>query len=74
MHILRYAIAHICKMHFELLYQISTFGFLLQNYRMNQPLAHLYFLTVLEHLHVKYDGYDVTTLASLVTDVNDVCL
>ena len=39
-----------------------------QNLRMQQPLCHLYFLTVLEHLwykHLKADNNKVTTLTRL---------
>ena len=40
---------------------------------MNQPLAHLYFLTVLESFLKIYSGYEVTVLATIVQRINEVC-
>lgn len=44
-----------------------------QSYRMNQPLAHLYFLTLLESFLKLYGGHEVTYLATIVQRIDEVC-
>ena len=41
---------------------------------MNQPLAHLYFLTVMEHLYVKCKDWPVPALLSIIQQCDAVSI
>ena len=59
------------KISSDIIYCILYSFVFIQNARMQQPLAHLYFLTVLEHLMSKH--YQMSNLLTLATNISSLC-